>query len=261
MHAPTLAWPCTGHPLHASQTRHLGNASVWLHLLVPMAVLAALVLWAGPLHGDRWLADRIFAWQGQAWALRDGWLTETVIHAWGRNAVAVAWLALLAAWLLHVRRSRVQSPLRRPLAYLVLAVLTSCLLVSWVKSWSNMDCPWDLLGYGGQREFFGLLDARPPGMERGRCFPAGHASAGYAWLALYFFFLAVAPRWRWAGLSTGLALGLVFGISQQLRGAHFLSHDLATAALCWLVALGLYVVMLRRPQHSRPDAGGYGAAR
>ena len=41
-------------------------------------------------------------------------------------------------------------------------------------------------------------------MERGRCFPAGHASAGYAWVALYFFFLAAAPRWRWLGLSTGL---------------------------------------------------------
>lgn len=31
-------------------------------------------------------------------------------------------------------------------------------------------------------------------------------------------------------------LGLTFGITQQLRGAHFLSHDLWSAALCWAIA-------------------------
>lgn len=37
-------------------------------------------------------------------------------------------------------------------------------------------------------------------------------------------------------LALPLTLGLVFGIGQQLRGAHFLSHDLWTAWLCWLCA-------------------------
>ena len=259
MHAPTLTWAGASRPIPGAPATHLGAGSLWLHLLVPMACLAVLALWAVPLRGDHWLAGRIFAWQGQAWSLREAWVTETVIHVWGRNAVAIAWLALLLAWL-HIHRSHPRSPLRRPLAYLVLAVLVSCLLVSWIKSWSNMDCPWDLLRYGGQREFFGLFDARPPELGRGRCFPDGHASAGYAWLALYFFFLAAAPRWRWVGLGAGIAVGLVFGISQQLRGAHFLSHDLATAALCWLVALGLYVAMLRRSAASVATAAEHGTA-
>lgn len=167
MHAPTLTWAGASRPIPGTPATHLGAGSLWLHLLVPMACLAVLALWAVPLRGDHWLAGRIFAWQGQAWSLREAWVTETVIHVWGRNAVAIAWLALLLAWL-HIHRSHPRSPLRRPLAYLVLAVLVSCLLVSWIKSWSNMDCPWDLLRYGGQREFFGLFDARPPelGLEK-----------------------------------------------------------------------------------------------
>ena len=235
-----------GSSLHA----HPGPAALWLHLIVPLAWLGVLAAWTGPLGGDRWLADRIYAWQGYSWALRDAWLTKTAIHVWGRNLSALAWLALLATWT-WARLSGRARTLRLPVGYLLLAVLASCLAVSWIKSWSNMDCPWDLLRYGGRREFIGLIEARPPGMDRGRCFPAGHASAGYAWLALYFFFLAVAPRWRWLGLCIGLGLGLVFGISQQLRGAHFASHDLYTAGICWLVALGLYVAVLRPPGDAR----------
>ena len=97
------------------------------------------------------------------------------------------------------------------------------------------------------------------------CFPAGHASAGYAWVALYFFFLATRPAWRWRGLAIGLATGAVFGISQQLRGAHFLSHDIFAMIICWGVALGsyymLYPAVRRAPAETgaRPLASRQGA--
>jgi membrane-associated PAP2 superfamily phosphatase len=39
----------------------------------------------------------------------------------------------------------------------------------------------------------------------------------------------------------------VFSLGQQARGAHFLSHDLASAALVWWVLLALYVRMLPPP--------------
>lgn len=54
-----------------------------------------------------------------------------------------------------------------------------------------MECPWDLTRYGGDLPFVGLLERRPADMPDTACFPAGHASAGYAWLALYFFLAAI----------------------------------------------------------------------
>jgi membrane-associated PAP2 superfamily phosphatase len=39
----------------------------------------------------------------------------------------------------------------------------------------------------------------------------------------------------------GLGTGVVFGLAQQSRGAHFVSHDVASAALVWLTCLTLYV--------------------
>ncbi|MFD0740211.1 phosphatase PAP2 family protein [Lysobacter koreensis] len=204
-----------------------------------MSVLLALATVLMAWHADQWFADRLYAWQGHHWTLRFNFVTETLIHVLGRDLSTAAWLGVLAAWIV-VRTRPGLSLWRRPLACLLVSTLLATALVAWVKSWSNMDCPWDLVRYGGDRAFVGLFGLRPVGMARGVCFPAGHASAGYAWMALYFFCLATRPRWRWAGLSVGVGLGVLFGFSQQLRGAHFLSHDLWTAAISWLTALGVH---------------------
>lgn len=38
----------------------------------------------------------------------------------------------------------------------------------------------------------------------------------------------------------------LFGFAQQMRGAHFLSHDVATLAVCWTVAVLLEVLRCHR---------------
>lgn len=143
------------------------------------------------------------------------------------------------------RSNKCSAYLRWPLLYLFCAYLIGALTVSALKSFTNMDCPWNLVRYGGARVFVGLFETRPPGMPRGVCFPAGHASAGYAWVSLYFFTLMVRPAWRWMALAAGLMIGAIFGWTQQVRGAHFLSHDLWTLLICWVVALGLFMVWQR----------------
>ena len=173
-------------------------------------------------------------------------------HVAGRNASVALWCIVVTALAMACMRRHWRA-WRRPLACLALSVLLSTALVAWIKSWSNMDCPWDLLRYGGERAYVDLFSARPAGMPRGACFPAGHASGGYAWMAAYFFFLAVRLAWRWHGLVAGLALGLAFGVSQQLRGAHFLSHDLWTAALCWLVAVAVHASARQPLRPGRTD--------
>lgn len=208
------------------------------HGEIPLLLLGLVFVAWTLVHGDVWLADRLYAWEGHAWILRHAWVTQDVIHQVGREFSMAAWLAAFAAWVVACLRDT-WRPLQRPLLYLLLSTALSTLLVAWIKSWSNVDCPWDLARYGGTRAYFGVFDLRAAGTGRGVCFPAGHASGGYAWLALYFFLWAVKPRLRWLGLAVGLMAGLLFGISQQLRGAHFLSHDLAAIFVCWSSAVVL----------------------
>lgn len=214
------------------------------HLLLPIGAALGLSVILMLLHGDFWLADRFYALQGHAWTLKAHPLTESLIHAGGRAASAVAWLLVAAACLWSYFDARLAS-WRRPLAYLTLTTVLAASLVAGLKSVSGMDCPWDLARYGGDRAFVGLFEARPDTMPTATCFPAGHASAGYAWVTLYFFFLAARPRLRWAALASALAVGATFGFAQQLRGAHFLSHDVWTLMTCWLVALGSYLAFFK----------------
>lgn len=208
---------------------------------------ALLLHWALPALGMAWLAAQLldaplaqllFEWQGGHWALRQHWLLEDVVHRGGRATSLLAWLSLLSATVLSWRRQAAQA-WTRPAARLLLATVASALAVAWLKSATHMDCPWDLAGFGGDRPFVALFAMRPHDLGQPACFPAAHAATGYAWVALYFFFAAVRPRWRWAGLGVGLVAGVVFGIAQQLRGAHFVSHDIASLAVCWAVAGGI----------------------
>lgn len=224
---------------------------VWLPLLA-FIVLSVLLM---ALNGDQWLADRVYAWEGGRWSLRNDYVIQQLLHDDAQAASRIAWIAVVmlwaSAWLLPAMR-----PLRRPLLYLVLSILLSTAMVAGLKRWTHMDCPWDLMAYGGPRAFFGLFSARPAALDASGCFPAGHASAGYAWVSMYFFLRQVKPALRWWGLGAGLAFGLVFGLAQQLRGAHFMSHDLWTLMVCWVVALLLDRAFLHAPSpdHAATEA-------
>ncbi|HDS0924903.1 TPA: phosphatase PAP2 family protein [Stenotrophomonas maltophilia] len=235
--SPALVPLASDAPAQASGflRHHLG----W-PLLVVLATSAVLMVGGG----DQWLADQLYRMEGHHWLLQNAWATSQLIHKGGKWLSAAATL-LAIVLCFHAWRHERAAAWRWPLLYLVLAVALGTGVVSLLKSLTNMDCPWDLARYGGLRDYVGLFAPRPHGMPRGVCFPAGHSSAGFAWVSLYFFALLVRPAWRWRGLAVGLVAGGVFGAAQQLRGAHFLSHDLWTLATCWTVSLLLFLLVRR----------------
>lgn len=207
----------------------------WRDLAVIFAVLA-LVSW--PLQrggGDLWIADQLFRWQGGHWALRDAWLTSALLHDVGRRLSIALWLGLVAVWALSARGA-ISRQWRAPLGYLLVSVLAATLLVVIFKRYSGVDCPWDLFRYGGTRLYVAPFSYFGPMRTGGGCFPAGHASAGFAWIAAPIALTKLHPAWSRRTFWLALSAGSAFGLAQQLRGAHFLSHDLWTLALCWLVA-------------------------
>jgi membrane-associated PAP2 superfamily phosphatase len=254
---PALSRPTITATLPAvADATSAGRLPRWVawQALVPLASLAVATICLIPLGGDRWIADHVYAAEGGRWALRNSYLLTRVLHAGGKALSTLAWLSLLALALRATMGVR-WKPLRRPLLVLLLSVAASTLVVSVLKHVTRMDCPWDAAVYGGMHPYFTLLQARPAGIRPSGCFPAGQASAGYAWVALYFFCASVRPAWRRIGLAVGIGAGLVLGIAQQLRGAHYLSHDLWTLAICWFVALGLHRLSLRRvPDAAAPVA-------
>ncbi len=64
-------------------------------------------------------------------------------------------------------------------------------------------------------------------------------------MALYFVFRRKNRRLAYVGLTVGLLFGSIFTFGQLVRGAHFLSHNLWSAGVCWGIELLLAALMLR----------------
>jgi len=215
------------------------------HLVWPALVFSVVFGVIELTHLDLLLADWIYAMEGGSWSLRRDYILSDILHSGGRDAMVILLLLVILGALLSLWLDRLK-PYRQALWYLAAALPLTPLQVWLIKQISHIDCPWDLLRYGGRNPYISLFQSHPGTFEYGQCFPGSHASAGYTLVALYFFFLHVRPEWRYWGLGAGLLIGLVFDIDQQLRGAHFLSHGMTSLALAWLGALLLYSVWLRR---------------
>lgn len=224
-----------------------------IHFIYPLTVVIALSALINIFDIDKIAADYIFSLQGNTWALKNNWLTERVLHKGGRSAsilLALVVLGLVAAsYCLNDLKQH-----RKPLIYLILAVAGGSLLVSLFKSLLAVSCPWEFQRYGGDLNYVTVFEQLALRNGEG-CFPAGHASAGYAWVALYFFWLNHSSTLRWAGLAIPLLAGITFGFAQQLRGAHFISHDLWTLAICWFYSLAIYLAMFKKTFNNKLQLG------
>ncbi|PTT20845.1 phosphatidic acid phosphatase [Acidovorax sp. HMWF029] len=199
-------------------------------LLWTLGILAAVVAWDA-IGQDIPLA-RAFG-SANGFPMRDQWFFVQVLHEGARRLgwLLVLLLALGVWWPWGVLR-RLDVGERLQMAISALLALAA---VSVGKNLSTTSCPWDLAEFGGVARYashwaLGVVDG-----GGGRCFPAGHASAGFAFMGGYFALRRKAPaaaRW-W--LAAAVLAGLVLGGAQQVRGAHFMSHTLWTGWLCWTV--------------------------
>lgn len=215
-----------------------------VHLVLPMLLFVVLAMFCELTHIDLILADLLYDFREGCWPARESFWASWLIHRRGRDLVVViasgAFLAAVGSFLHEKLR-----PWRREAIYLFLAIIIGTSLVTAGKNLTNRHCPWDMDRYGGKVPYTNLFEGTPKGFPPGRCFPAGHAAGGFALMSLYFVFRDRNKPLARAMLAAGFLTGFVFGYAQMARGAHFFSHNVWTAAICWLVALFLYPPIIR----------------
>nr|WP_142011564.1 phosphatase PAP2 family protein [Serratia fonticola] len=208
------------------------SASFYRWQALGLMVTGLLFIWLSRNEQWDWAISNVwydavshrFPWQNNHWL-------DLINHRLLKiSVIAGAVLALL--WGIYRRNTR--------LIVTMLLVGIGPLVVGILKATSAHSCPWDLLQYGGKAMSFPLFGTPPAIPGPGHCFPGGHASSGFALMALFFLFYPQRPRlayWCWLG---GFALGMLMGFGQIMRGAHFLSHNLWAGWWVWFSQLAVY---------------------
>ena len=191
---------------------------------------------------DLTLQDRIYNFSERRWTLpRDSKVLEFTFHQLPKYLIFLLVAVMLVRFFADGRVGFLQSiprPSGRRLGVLLLTLALTPALVSLTKKATRVHCPWAVQRYGGPEPYVRPLSSYeeccPPG-RKGECWPAGHASGGFALFALAS--LAVTPRGIRRGLLAGALMGVITGGYQMLKGAHYLSDTVVTMLLAWIIHL------------------------
>lgn len=198
-----------------------------------VAILAIISEYSG---FDLWLAGHFYDPVSQSWPYESRFLTTTVLHTGAKDfMVLIALLNLLSVPITYFIPNL--RPYSKHLLYVFVAALTGSLVVGELKSLTHICTPWELTQFDGDKPYIRLFDAVPPGAEVGY---------GFAYLGLYFALMIQGHRYRYHALLVPLLLGITFSVTQEIRGAHFLSHDMFSFVICWTSALLWLLVIYGR---------------
>ena len=197
--------------------------------------LLALLAWDASgldLTVERWFGD------AQGFSLKNQWFFSHVLHDGGRWVSAAAIVAVL----INVFRPwPFACEMNAATRCWWFAVTVVCLLlIPTLKQLSATSCPWDLAEFGRSAQHvshwaFGVNDGGP-----GRCFPSGHASAAFSLFGGWFALRGTSPRAARRWLAGVWVCGLLFSVAQTVRGAHYPSHSMWTAWVCFTTSALLW---------------------
>lgn len=126
----------------------------------------------------------------------------------------------------------------------ILAMVFAAEMIGHLKRASSVDCPIKIQVFGGHK-VVALSDIHEPFPhfgEGGHCWPGGHSITGFLFVACFFGFKRMGMN-KAARISLIVALvyGNFLGLTQVLRGQHYLSHQLWSAYLVWVFSLIFFI--------------------
>ncbi|WP_425917154.1 phosphatase PAP2 family protein [Acinetobacter sp. TSRC1-2] len=198
-------------------------------------VISFCMLWVFfPIGGSLDLA-LIHPWISESgqFLLRDNWYLAELNHRYVKDLIILVYIIFFIIWLASFKVEKLR-PLRWSYGYFFGMVILSTSIIGLLKSQSAHACPWNITIPTSQGFFWNFS------ATKGHCFPGGHASIGFALMAGYAVFRLSNKKRAYFFLVSGCILGFAMGWAQMMRGAHFLSHNLWTAWVIWLVNVVFY---------------------
>lgn len=177
-------------------------------------------------------------------------ILKFIFYNGAKNLLIIFAVCTLFA-LIFFRKKELIKEYKKGLIIVLLSAIIIPFFIGTLKATTNTPCPCNINYFGGEYPNLKVFDSYPPNFvqkSRIKCWPAGHASGGFALMSLFFLFKSAKNRKK--ALVFALIVGWSMGLYKMLLGDHFLSHTLITMILAWLIIL-LIVKFMEKFERSK----------
>lgn len=172
------------------------------------------------------------------WLLdRDEPVLKLILYT-GMKKALIAFAVIMLFILVLFRNKQFIQAYKKGMLIVVLSAIFVPMVVISLKATTNTPCPKNISHFGGNYPDIKVFDSYPSSFKQEgkiRCWPAGHASAGFALMSIFFLFRK--KRNQYIALTFAFGIGWISGLYKMLIGDHFLSHTIITMLLAWLIIL------------------------
>lgn len=220
----------------------------YLHRFIT-CIIALLIILAAIHYSnlDLKFQSLFFENQTKLWLVsRDNMVLKFFFYRLPKYLIA-SYGIILIFWTVKLSYYKENIELQKKLLFLILILILTPLTVAIFKHYSPIYCPNFVAEFGGEKLYISPFDMFNEAIffnNTGKCFPAGHASGGFALLSLYF----VMPSriLKITALVFSLSLGWIMGLYQIAKGTHYLSDTLVTLAISYLLCISLQQILLEK---------------
>ena len=207
-------------------------------ILITSLLLLGSILFFEFSYLDIDIQDLFYNSQNNAWILpKYSEPYHFIFYTFARKIPLLFLLAILVLLIFYKNYPLVKT-YKKGLMIVMFSIIFVPSITVGIKNSSNIPCPKHLINYEGKYPHIAVWEKYKVPYSRLKpvhCWPAGHASGGFALLSLFFLFKK--PRYKRLALTLALIAGWSMGSYKILIGDHFFSHTLITMLLAWLIIL------------------------
>ena len=213
-------------------------------IVITALLLAASILLFGLTDIDLMIQDHLYDFTHHSWLLdKHAEPYHTLLYTGAKKILIATGVGFLLIYIFF-RNHPIIRPYKKGIVIVLLSSIFVPVVTGGLKKATNMPCPKHEIHYGGEYPRTAVWESYPPTLQNKKriaCWPAGHASGGFALMSLFFLFRR--RRYKVLALLVALLIGWSMGIYKMLVGDHFFSHTLITMLIAWLLILMIAMIV------------------
>ena len=207
-------------------------------IIITATILIAVIALFQFSHLDIFVQSFFYNFDSKSWLIdKDEPILKFFLYDGMKIFLILIAVAILFS-LIFLRKKKIIQEYKKGLIIVLLSAIFIPLMIGSLKAISNTPCPCNIVNFDGIYPDIKVFDSYPKDFvqpSKAKCWPAGHASGGFALMACFFLFKTQLNKKR--ALGVALVVGWSMGLYKMLLGDHFLSHTIITMIMAWLIIL------------------------